>query len=350
MSNVENVTPTSNHAGKGNNKSTVKKCKTPISNACGGVGDNFSTVKRHGGAAYDASTVKRQKPLTETSCSYSSTTASSKRGKFDSHDSSLRSQKLLEVLEKVLVMSVDSFTNQHMRDCFPELSKSKGMELDDFCVDILQAIRRCVGVRKCVFVSLTLVIWRPFMQKYIHILLPYVALVMWPNVVTIRCRRNFRRSWRTTMCINNWIGLSTYIRPRYASVEIETIWMKYARTHRHMHAHHVLYLWWTQPVSFKTGLRRQPSSIKPEQILKQQVLETKKRHAQDLEAQVNRVWKWKFAELRVSCAFYFYLNHRSDPQEEPDFEVCCHCWACSDKENGGKNERAFSVFNTGQCN
>ena len=154
MSDAENVTPTSNHAGIGNNDSTIKKSMTPISNACGGVGDNGSTVKQYGRAGDNGSTLKRQKPLTETSCLNTSTTTSCKKGRFDADDTSLRGKQLLALLEKVLVMSVDSFTCHHMRDCFPELSKVKGTELDGFCVDILHHIRKCVGVRKFLFVLL----------------------------------------------------------------------------------------------------------------------------------------------------------------------------------------------------
>jgi hypothetical protein len=51
------------------------------------------------------------------------------------------------------------------------------------------------------------------------------------------------------------------------------------------------HLYETQPVSFKTGLRRPPTLIKPEQILKQQVLEAKRKHVQDLEAQVDKISK-----------------------------------------------------------
>ena len=75
--------------------------------------------------------------------------------------------------------------------------------------------------------------------------------------------------------------------------------MNHAGMHCHMHARWFLDLLWLQPVSIKTGLRRPPSSINPEQILKRQLLETKQRHVQDLEAQVNKVWKWDFTKFLV---------------------------------------------------
>lgn len=197
----ENVTPTNKHAGIGNNDSTVKKSQTPTFSNCGGLGDNNSTVKRH-------------KPLAETNCLNANTTIPCKKVRTDS--TFTRGKKLREVLEKVLVMSVDSFSFQDMRDCFPELSKAMGPELDGFCVDILQGIRSCVG-----------------------------------------------EEFQSIMEANN----------------------AYPQLNRLEH------LYETQPKSFKTGLRRPPSLIKPEQILKQQVLEAKKKHVQDLEAQVDKIFK-----------------------------------------------------------
>merc|ERR1712037_1078798 len=101
----------------------------------------------------------------------------------------------------------------HMRECFPKLGKVKGVELEGFCADLLQTIRKCVG------------------EEFQNIM----------NASDVYPQLN-----------------------RLDQLEA------------------------TQPVSFKTGLRRPPSSIKPGKILKQQVLEAKKKRAQDLQEQVDK--------------------------------------------------------------
>jgi len=65
----------------------------------------------------------------------------------DAQPTSRRMQKLRQVLEKVLVESVDSFSFADMHECYPELAKENGNLLSRFCTDLLQGIRYNVVVR-----------------------------------------------------------------------------------------------------------------------------------------------------------------------------------------------------------
>lgn len=231
MSSSENVTPASNHAGIGSNNSTVKKSQTPEATGRGGVGNNDSTVKR-------------RKPLSETSCLNTSPLTLNKKSRRDQDNSRSpalghRAEQLLATLEQVLVKSVDSFTFQNMRDCFPKLQKFKGPLLDGFCVDMLQEIRSCVG------------------EEFQNIM------------------------------------------------EVHNVYPQLRRLD---------HLYDTQPVSFKTGLRRPPPiAIKPEQITKQQVLKTKRKHVQDLEVQVDAIFK-KNQSLRSTINMERALHRKKEEE------------------------------------
>ena len=59
---------------------------------------------------------------------------------------SKRMIKLRQVLEKVLALSVDSFTFNDMHACYPNLAKKHGNLLSGYCADLLQGIRDNVQV------------------------------------------------------------------------------------------------------------------------------------------------------------------------------------------------------------
>ena len=59
---------------------------------------------------------------------------------------SRRMQKMRQVLEKVLVQSVDSFNFVDMHKCYPTIAKKHGNLLSSFCTDLLQSIRDNVEV------------------------------------------------------------------------------------------------------------------------------------------------------------------------------------------------------------
>ena len=119
-----------------------------------------------------------------------------------------RMNKFRELLEKVLVMSVDSFKFANMHACYPDLVDKHGNTLQQICIQFLQCLRANVEVRieSCVVLSLVCCSLLIFWVKGICLKTAIASvdiLFVWSNRTNLR-QLESSTNWQNNLIV--WTG------------------------------------------------------------------------------------------------------------------------------------------------